>query len=63
MVLADDPVAGDDDGNRVAVVSPAYGPESLRLSDGPSQVAVGADCAVGDFGKLGPDFLLERGAA
>ena len=58
-VLADDPVARDDDGQRVApdrAADPARQPRIAQLA---GQLAVGRGLAVGDLGDQAPDALLE----
>lgn len=59
---AEDAVAGDDDGNRVAPVGEAHRPRRAGAAEASGEVAVGAGCAVGDGAEGVPDSRLERGS-
>lgn len=48
-VRADDPVAGDDDANRILIVGHSHGPKGLRLADSLRHVSVGDHLSVRDF--------------
>jgi hypothetical protein len=54
-------VAGDDDGDRVAVIGPADGPHGGRLADRPRDLPVARGLAEGDPAERRPDLALERG--
>src|SRR4051812_45437167 len=61
-VRTDDPVAGDNDPDRVATVRHAYRTGGVRLPDTAGELAVGDCGAVRDRFQLLPDLLLERRA-
>ena len=61
-VGADDPVAGHDDGDRVAVVGHADGPRRVGLADAAGQLAVADRLAVGDLRQRVPHPPLELAA-
>src|SRR5215475_5937290 len=57
---ADDTVARNDDGDRVATVGEADGPGRARLPDLGSELSVRDGLAVGDIGQCRPDTSLKR---
>mgnify|MGYP003309574904 CR=1 FL=1 len=56
---ADNPVAGDDDPDGIAVDSLTNGPGGLRTSDGSGDLTVGAGLPIGDCQQPVPDRNLE----
>src|SRR5579872_3746672 len=62
-VRADDPVAGNDDRNRVAAVRQPDGASGARQLDPARDLAVGDGLAEADGLQLSPDAPLERSAA
>lgn len=62
MVVADDPVAGREDGNRVRSVGVGHGTDSGRPPYAPGYFAVGDGLPVWNIHKLLPDAFLERAA-
>ncbi len=61
-ILADHPVAGDDDGERIAAVRGTHRPHRVWLADGAGDVAVAAGLPVGDVAQRLPHRLLKRRA-
>ena len=61
-VGADDPVAWDDDWNRVRAVGRSDGAFRTEMADSGGNLTVGSRLTVGDFAELGPDLPLKRAA-
>ena len=58
-IRANDPMTGDDNHDRVAVVGKPYCPEPFGTSDGFCNVFVSAGLSIGDILQGGPVFFLE----
>ncbi len=61
-VRPDDPMTGDDDGNRVACVREPDGPRCPRLADTAGDLTIRAGLPVGDLAQRVPHPLLKAGA-
>ena len=61
-IRPDHPVAGYNDGNRVASIGQAHGPDGPRIVEFAGDVAIAPSGAERDGGKLLPDLFLKRRA-
>ncbi len=58
----DDPMAGNDDRNRIVIVGTAYGPRSLRITCPTGDFAVSHGLSIRNFREDLPNFLPIRGS-
>ena len=58
----DDPMAGNDDRNRIVMVGTAYGPRSLRITCPTGDFAVSHGLSIRNFREDLPNFLPIRGS-